>query len=68
MNKEINIGDIVHIAMNPDILAYVTDIRTQKNAQEAFTNMYYVEFFSGPLTEGKHVTYYYAHEIRKVSL
>ena len=67
MNNEIKVGDIVHVAMNPDIMAYVTDIRSQKHAQEAFQNLYYVEFFSGPLTEGKHVTYYYKHEIQKVN-
>lgn len=67
MNNKIKLGDIVHVAMNPDIMAYVTDIRSQKDTQEAFKNLYYVEFFSGPLAEGKHVTYYYAHEIRKVT-
>lgn len=67
MNNQIKLGDIVHVAMNPDIMAYVTDIRSPKDTQEAFKNLYYVEFFSGPLAEGKHVTYYYAHEIRKVT-
>ena len=67
MNNQIKLGDIVHIVMNPDIMAYVTDIRSQKHTQEAFKNIYYVEFFTGPLTEGKHVTYYYSHEIRKVT-
>jgi len=67
MNNQINIGDIVHIVMNPHIMAYVTDIRIQKQSQEEFKNLYYVEFFTGPLTEGKHVTYYYSHEIKKVT-
>lgn len=67
MNNKIKLGDIVHVAMNPDIMAFVREIRQIENAAIPYSVQYYVEFFSGPLTEGKPVTYYYHHEIKKVT-
>ena len=67
MNNNINVGDIIHVALNPDIMGFVREIRQIENASSPYSVQYYVEFFSGPLTEGKHVTYYYKHEIQKVN-
>lgn len=67
MNNDIKVGDIIHIALNPDIMGFVREIRQIENASSPYSVQYYVEFFAGPLTEGKPITYYYHHEIRKVT-
>ena len=67
MNNDIKVGDIIHIALNPDIMGFVREIRQIENASSPYSVQYYFEFFAGPLTEGKPITYYYHHEIRKVT-
>ena len=59
--SKIDIGDIVYVRNNPKVRGYVTDIREHKKGKE----QYYVQFFDGPLTDTKLVTYYYKEEITK---